>query len=225
MFNKQSLSAQVEDALRREISQGKVLPGQRVSIANYQDTWKISSTPFRDAIRALEIQGFVTVEPRKGVYVAPMNRETVREIFELRIAFECMATELATPIVPQDKAEGIRDAYIKARDAQREHGQAELAAIDMFVHDLAREYCGNRRLQRLLVGQMDLFRWAQNTIIQEMPRSYEAALPEHIAIMTAVCARDPRRASEAMREHLENSRRRLEAMLRHQETLKQRSNT
>jgi DNA-binding GntR family transcriptional regulator len=211
MFNKMSLSEQVEDALRQEITEGRVLPGQRVSIADYQESWNISSTPFRDAVRALEIQGFVTVEPRKGVYVAPMNRETVNEIFELRIALECMAIELATLRVPLDKAEEVRDAY--SQNEEHAVDSSELVNKDRLVHDLARDYCGNRRLQRLLTSHLDLIRWAQNTVIIKIPGSYELALPEHLAIMNAVCDRDGKGAALAMRTHLENSRARLEAGL------------
>jgi len=209
MFNKLSLSEQVEDALRQEITEGRKLPGQRVSIADYQATWNVSSTPFRDAIRALEMQGFVKVEPRKGVYVAPMNVETIVEIFDLRIGLECIAIELATRRVPQDAAEAARDAYLELKSVLDTEDRTALAARDRLVHDLAREHCGNRRLQRLLLGQMDLFRWAQNTIVQNLPRSYEIALPEHIDIMNAVCERDEKRAAAAMRAHLENSRERL----------------
>ena len=96
MFNRASLSAQVEAALRQEITLGRLRPGQRISASDYLTSWNVSITPFRDAVRTLQSQGFVTVEPRKGVYVAPMNLKTLREIFELRMALECMAIELAT---------------------------------------------------------------------------------------------------------------------------------
>lgn len=213
MFNKSSLSEQVEDALRQEITEGRVKPGDRVSIADYQESWNVSSTPFRDAVKALEIQGFVTVSPRKGVFVAPMNRETVKEIFDLRIALECMAIELATGLVPAEVAESARATYIRMIEPAEKGDLAEVEANDRIVHDLARDHCGNRRLQRMLNGQRDLIRWAQNAIIFNLPHSYEIALPEHIAIMDAVCARDAAGAAKAMRVHLENSKARLEAGL------------
>ena len=209
MFNKLSLSEQVEDALRQEITEGRKLPGERVSIADYQATWNVSTTPFRDAIRSLEMQGFVKVEPRKGVYVAPMNVETIVEIFDLRIGLECIAIELATRRVPQDGAEAGRTAYRELKSVLDKEDKEALGSRDRLVHDLAREHCGNRRLQRLLLGQMDLFRWAQNTIIQNLPHSYEIALPEHLEIMDAFCERDEKRAAAEMRIHLENSRERL----------------
>ena len=213
MFNKMSLAEQVQDALRKEITEGRVRPGQRVSMADYQ-SWNVSSTPFRDAVRALEIQGFLTVSPRKGVHVSPMNLRAFQEIFEVRLALECVAVELATPLVPEDKARAALETYEQMRPMVAQGDNDNMRANDALVHDLAREHCGNRRLQRLLAEQMDLIRWAQNTIILEMPESYQFALPEHIDIVTAICARDPAAASHAMRIHLQNARSRHESWLK-----------
>lgn len=209
MFERASLSEQVEVALRQEITHGKLRPGQRINAADYKTNWNVSSTPFRDAIRALQIQGFVTVEPRKGVYVAPVNVTTLQEIFELRIAFECIAIELATAHVPQQEALSVRGAYLDARDHLEAGDTSLLAKRDRLVHELAENHCGNSRLQQLLSAHTDLFHWAQNTIIRELPKSYELALPEHIQIMDAVCDRDAAGAAAAMRSHLENSHERL----------------
>jgi DNA-binding GntR family transcriptional regulator len=162
----------------------------------------------------LENQGFLTVSPRKGVYVAPMNLKAFQEIFEVRIGLECTAVELATVHVPQKNADEALATYRDA-GALLEAGDASaLKANDRLVHDLAREHCGNRRLQRLLTEQMDLIRWAQNTIILEIPESYALALPEHLAILTAICARDAAAASAAMRQHLQSARARHEAWLK-----------
>ena len=65
----------------------------------------------------------MTVEPRKGVYVAEINLKTLREIFELRIALECMAIELATSRADAGEAERVRAAYVKAGVRVREGRQ------------------------------------------------------------------------------------------------------
>lgn len=213
MFDKLSLSEQVENALRDEITHGRLRPGQRISVSDYQESWKISSTPFRDAVRSLERQGFIIVEPRRGVYVSPIDAEAVKEIFDVRIALECMAIELATPLVPIAEAERVRDAYLQAQRQARLGDRSLLNATDRLVHELALDYCGNSRLQRLLTSQVHLIRWAQNTIIKEMPAALELALPEHIDILDAVCAREAERAARAMRLHLGNSCIRLSQQL------------
>lgn len=213
IFNKLSLAQQVEQALRTEITEGRVRPGQRISINDYQESWSISATPFRDAVRTLEMQGFLTIEPRKSVHVAPMTAQTFREIFDIRIALECMAIELATSWVPQDIANAAlaicREAALRLKAGDMDFVREN----DRIVHDLAMEHCGNSRLQRLLGDQLDLVRWAQNTIIQDMPSSYEMAVPEHIRILDAVCGRDPALASREMRIHLEGARGRHDAWL------------
>jgi DNA-binding GntR family transcriptional regulator len=205
VFNRASLSEQVEAALRQEITLGRLRPGQKINASDYLANWNVSITPFRDAVRTLQNQGFVTVEPRKGVYVAPLNLKALQEIFELRIALECMAIELATSRADAGEAERVRAAYVKAGVRVRKGDSALLAETDEAVHDFGRNACGNARLQQLLSSHMDLIQWTQNTAIRKLPESRELALPEHIAIMDAVCARDAARASHAMRTHLDNA--------------------
>lgn len=213
MFERASLSEQVEVALKKEITSGRMQPGQKISASDLRATWKISSTPFRDAVRSLERQGFVTVEARKGIYVASMDAETVNEIFDLRIALECMAVERATPLLSVEEASRVLDSYIEAQAAS-EAGDLSLASrTDRLVHDLARLHCGNKRLQKALACHMELIRWAQRTINRKLPAAYVIALPEHIRIMRAICARDAAGAASAMRTHLENSRERLRSQI------------
>jgi DNA-binding GntR family transcriptional regulator len=210
-FDRASLSEQVELALKEEIMGGRMRPGQRINVGDFQAAWNVSSTPFRDALRSLEIQGFVTVEARKGVYVAPLDVQAVNEIFDLRIALECMAVERATPAVPQEEAQRVRTAYVEADEACRRGDPSLIEQTDRKVHELAHVYCGNARLQKALSSHMELIRWAQRMIVRKLSHAYELALPEHIDIMDAVCARDAEAASRAMRRHLENSRERLSA--------------
>jgi DNA-binding GntR family transcriptional regulator len=209
MFNKSSLSEQVEAALRQEITHGRLRPGERINASSYLSSWDVSITPFRDAVRTLQNQGLVTVEPRKGVYVAPLNLKTLQEIFELRIALECMAIELATLRGDAKEAERVLAAYAVAGKRARKGDCSLLAKTDQSVHDFARNSCGNTRLQLLLSSQMDLIQWTQNIAIRDFPESRQLALPEHVAIMEAVCAHDATAASHAMRAHLENAYRRM----------------
>lgn len=217
-FNRLSLSEQVESALRREITEGHIAPGERVDVSGYKKGWNISSTPFRDALRALENQGFVTIEPRKGVFVAPMNIGTLREIFDVRIALECMAVELATRRMPIGGIEELVGNYRAA--IAGENDDFDIEKEDRVVHDMARDYCGNARIERLLLEQMDLFSWAHHTIVAELPHSFSLALPEHLGIAESYLSQDVGRSVEAMRCHLESSRDRLIAL---RESLPQKS--
>jgi DNA-binding GntR family transcriptional regulator len=214
MFNTVSLSAQVESALKEEILSGRLLPGQRIDLQALAKSWNISPTPLRDAARSLATQGLVSVSPRRGVYVAEVDKQALKEIFELRVALECTATELATPIVPLQEAQDALSAYKRARDATNERERRKaLAAIDNLIHDVIIRNCGNSRLIKIMNGLRDHVRWSQQTIIARVPQPYNDTLPEHIRIAEAVCKRDTSAAVTAMREHLENSFHRIVGQL------------
>jgi DNA-binding GntR family transcriptional regulator len=210
MFNTVSLSAQVENALKEEILSGRLLPGQRIDLQGLAKTWNVSPTPLRDAARSLATQGLVSVSPRRGVFVAAVDKKALKEIFELRVALECTATELATPIVPIHEVEDALSAYKRARDATNERERRKtLAAIDNLIHDVIIQNCGNSRLIKIMNGLRDHVRWSQQTIIARASQPYNDSLPEHIRIAEAVCSRDTAAAVATMREHLENSYHRI----------------
>jgi DNA-binding GntR family transcriptional regulator len=207
-----SLADQAREALREEIITGRLRPNERIDLAELAQRWNISPTPLRDAVKALEATGLVEIQPRRGVFVAALDREGLRETFELRIAFEGMASRLAALRMPERVAEDALARY-RAAGTARLNPERELARIDELVHDLVHEHCGNRRLQRMAESVRDLVVWSRQTIIRHMPEAYLTTLPEHIAICEALAARDPDGAETAMRRHLEASMVRIDDYL------------
>lgn len=204
-FNRISLAAQVEQALREEIVSNRLAPNQRIDVGHYAALWQISPTPVRDAIKSLESAGFVTVSPRRGVHVADLNIATLREIYELRMAIECTAIRLACTHVPKARATHALAQYRRAADANGKAREALLSEIDTIVHELALEYCPNTRLCRMMQDLNDLVRWCRLSVIRNLPQAYDSTLPEHIRLCEALVARDGEAASREMFRHLSNS--------------------
>ena len=212
-FNRASLADQVQGALREEIITGRLAPNQRIDPGHYATLWSISQTPLREAIKQLESLGFVQVSPRRGVFVAALDRTALREIFELRIAMECTAARLATKNIPIIEARNALTLYTDAQVRPDDERAKRLPAIDLLIHDLAVKYCGNRRLQRLMESINDLVRWSRQTIIRNLPHPYDTTVPEHIRICEAVCDGDGERAASAMQDHLQQSLERIDDYL------------
>lgn len=76
------LSEQVYQYLRKEMVSGNILPGSNINITNIAAQLGISKTPLRDALIHLEVEGFVTILPRKGVVVNKMTIEDVRQAYD-----------------------------------------------------------------------------------------------------------------------------------------------
>lgn len=211
----ESLAERAADALSEEILSGRLLPGQRVDLSHYAATWKVSITPLRDAVKNLESVGLVRVLPRRGVFVAELTVKELKDIFDVRTALECAAIRLATPRIPKAEARRALGLYTKARDAASDAERRRLLPqIDLLIHTLGQEYCGNVRLQKLMDGMRDLIRLSQRTITAKLDEPFTTTLPEHIAICEAVCEGDAELAAERMHLHLENTFARIAEFLK-----------
>ena len=88
MLNIKSLREQVYEYLRDEISNGNLLPGATININEISQQLGISKTPLRDAVIQLEIEGFVTILPRRGVTVKKLTLQEVKDSYEIVGALE-----------------------------------------------------------------------------------------------------------------------------------------
>jgi DNA-binding GntR family transcriptional regulator len=210
-----SLSDQAAARLRDEILAGRIAPGERLNLDEYKARWGVSITPLRDAAKRLEADGLVTIIPRRGVFVATIDKEALFEIFEIRIALEPLVAELAAPLVPASDVErALGEHEAAGRIAKEARRTKRLEEIDQLIHDLVRQYCPNARLARILTGLRDSIIWCQNTVRRSVPQAFEPSLKEHIAILRALRAGDGALARDAMRNHLIATRDRTAKVLR-----------
>lgn len=205
VLNHASLGDQVRDALKDEIISGRLKPNDRIDLNEYAQKWSISPTPLRDALKNMETTGLVTIHPRRGVFVADLNQAGLAETFELRVAFEGMAIRLTTRHVPDAIAREVLEKYKAAGAVGGSKRIARLREVDDAIHDVAFEYCNNKRMRKMMESVRDLIFWSKQTIIRNVPEPYDATLPEHVAICEALVKRDGDAAERAMRVHLENS--------------------
>ncbi|MST33366.1 GntR family transcriptional regulator, partial [Acidimicrobiaceae bacterium USS-CC1] len=75
-------------ALRDGIARGEHAAGSRLREEDLAATLGLSRTPVREALRRLQAEGLVEVEPRRGALVATWSADELDEIFELRALVE-----------------------------------------------------------------------------------------------------------------------------------------
>lgn len=76
-----SLREQVYTYLRNQMSLGVLVPGSTINIGKMANRLGISKTPLRDALIHLEVEGFVTILPRRGVCVNLLELRDVRNAY------------------------------------------------------------------------------------------------------------------------------------------------
>jgi len=83
--------------LSREILSGRTDPGERLVEEQLTRRLGISRAPLREALRLLAQQGLVEHIPRRGVRVATLSDEDVRELYEVRDVLERHAVRSRPP--------------------------------------------------------------------------------------------------------------------------------
>jgi GntR family carbon starvation induced transcriptional regulator len=86
-----TLSTDIVDRIRGEILKGTMLPGVRLSPDDLRTRYDVSLTPVREALMRLAAEGLVVAEDQRGFRVAPVSRENLIEVSELRRSLECLA--------------------------------------------------------------------------------------------------------------------------------------
>ena len=81
----------VFNTLRTSILTGELKPGERLMEIHLADKLGVSRTPIREAIRKLELEGLVTMIPRRGAEVAQITEKNLRDVLEVRRALDALA--------------------------------------------------------------------------------------------------------------------------------------
>lgn len=85
---KVSLKEQLYEFLRKEIHQHRLNPGSYINLERASKELGTSRTPLRDALMQLEMEGFVTIVPRQGIYVNPLTTAEIKDYYEVIGALE-----------------------------------------------------------------------------------------------------------------------------------------
>ena len=93
---KKSINSDVAyEFIKKRILSGEFRPGEALMTNALAPEIKVSRTPIRDALRQLEADGLVIIQPRVGARVKQMDLKEFREMCDLRLALESHAAGLA----------------------------------------------------------------------------------------------------------------------------------
>lgn len=201
------LAQQVYRHLRDEVVQGAFAPGQRIVETKIAASLRVSRGPVREALRRLVAEQLLRED--RGVITAFVPTfEDFQELYQLRVAVESMAAELAAARPPSEWAaspewaqsfeENLRDSRV-AMDRQDAEALVERNAD---FHRLILVLSGNRRFQHTLSSVSALIQcyWHQVARVVLWPTDM---VTEHTQIYEAVRMGDGSAASKAMRNHIE----------------------
>ncbi len=202
--NYKPLRELVFESLREAIIQGRLKPGERLMEMQLADEMGVSRTPVREAIRKLELEGFVVMIPRKGAYVAGISVKDIVDIFEVRASLEALAAGLAAERITDEELEELERSLVQISEVNEKQDIDAIVETDVCFHDLIYKACRNERLVQIITHLKEQIQRFRTTSLSQPGRSRDA-LSEHRAIVEAISERNVEMAQSLAREHIENA--------------------
>ena len=197
-----SLSELVYQKMREAIQQGALRPGQRIMEIEVAEWLKVSRTPVREALRRLESDGMLTLEPRTGLVVASLSRQAMLELYVMREVLEGTAARLCARHASDLEVMELEE--LVKREERLQGDFEELVRHNRLFHEAVHRGAHNRYLEKSLSAVNDSM-WLLGKSQMLLPHRAKGALAEHGELLAAIRKRDPDAAEEAARGHVRSA--------------------
>jgi DNA-binding GntR family transcriptional regulator len=204
---RESLRAQVGDAVRAALVTGQMTPGEVYSAPQLAERFGVSVTPVREALLELVRDGLLVAVRNRGFRVVDPGPGELDAVGEVRLLLEPEAAALAAQRPAQERdaaAEVLRDAARRVVEAAAAGDVAGHVRTDRAFHAALLDLTGNPVLAETVLRLRDRSRLYGTG---EVPRrTLEHAAAEHYALLDLVLAGDVPRARAAMADHVRHVR-------------------
>jgi DNA-binding GntR family transcriptional regulator len=188
------------------ISAGDLAPGDSLSEVALAQSFNISRTPIREALKQLSTEGLVDIVPRVGTFVAKPTLREIVELFQVKVVLEGLSVRLLAQRGAVPELEALRRNVEDSEAAVKVGDSATYADLVAEFHELIAIGADNTKLlaaYRLLMNQLAYGRLVRTSLGRpgRLPRS----LAEHRRVLELIEAKEPDGAEAAMREHVRAS--------------------
>lgn len=199
--------------LRQAILTGELKPGERLMEIHLANKLGVSRTPIREAIRKLELEGLVTMIPRRGAEVAQITEKSMNDVLEVRQSLDALCVDLACDRFTAEGLAALKAAKEAFEQSIQTKDSRKIAQADITFHDIIIQATGNQRLVQLvnnLAEQMYRYRFEY---IKDSSQ-HDTLIEEHTNIYLSLVAKDKDAAAQAARTHIENQKKSIIRQIR-----------
>ena len=193
----------VFNTLRQAILTGDLKPGERLMEIHLANKLGVSRTPIREAIRKLELEGLVTMIPRRGAEVAQITEKSMNDVLEVRRAMDALCVELACDRISEEELAELKGACDAFAEAVKGGDIKVIAKADVALHDIIVQATGNRRLVQLINNLSEQMYRYRFEYLKDASR-HQNLIEEHRMIYEGIVKRDREAASQAAKLHIDN---------------------
>ena len=180
-------------------------PGDMLFERDIAQALGVSRTPVREALQELQDEGWLTVMPRKGSIVRPLNRIEIEEVLQMRSIVGAAGIQLSAGRVGAGDLAYLKTLIAQQEDAARHDDYPKFVGADMALHVAMVRLAGNRRLTAVAEDLLDNFQRVSIEAVQS-ERGLGPLIDEHKAIVEALERGDHKEAQQLLMDHIERAR-------------------
>lgn len=199
----QPLRRAVYHEVQRRIVDGRLQQGERIYEDQLAHELDVSRNPVREALQALEAEGFVELEPRRGARVAVISESRANDLFEMREALEGMVARLAAQRRSPDQLLELQRVVEAGAEAAIAGDITILPGLNTEFHRVLGEAAHNSMLAETVERMSQLIEWVYTRRITQRGAMSWA---EHRRIVEAIAEGDAELAFAEACSHISNAR-------------------
>jgi len=195
------LREEVRDHLMKQILDGHLAPGDRIVETRIAQQFGVSQAPVREALRDLELFGFVASSPFRGATVRQMSVEDHLQLYPIRAVLEGLAARFAAARITDSGIKRLEKLMATMQSAAARGDERAQIEADFRFHRTIMEAAGNW----LLLQSWERMQLATTTFltIARSHHSLQDIADRHAPLLAALRAHDSERAEQEMRRHIE----------------------
>ncbi len=201
-----SLGQMAYDAVRNAIEQGNLTPGDRISEYKVAEWLHISRTPAREGLLRLESEGLLASHPRRGLVVASIDNEAIRELYAAREFLEGRIARLAAQNASRSEIDELLQLVEAEADVRIQAESRDDSAVfyehNKVFHQQIYRAAHNRYLMKFLSAMNDIIVGEHRLSPFTDKKRRQGILREHRLIAEAIASRDADGAEQAAMAHM-----------------------
>ena len=199
-----TLRSEITNLLRELILNGDLQSGERLKEVEIAQQLGVSRMPVREALCALESEGLVRQEPRKGLIVVEYTEADIKEYYTIREALEVCAIKMVIDKISKEELAELNKFCDNSWQAYKNNDIDEVCAWSAEFNEHIYDSCGMPRLKEQIKTTQKYLRTFRFTSFKE-PARMERAIREHKEILHRVKAKDYDGAAKTIEQHLRDA--------------------
>ena len=199
-----SLVERIYQKLRLDIYSSKIHQGAMLTEQEIADSFNVSRTPVREALRKLEQEGLITIIPKKGSIVKQITLQDILEMDQIRELLEPYVAKIAAQTIDVDLLIPLEKQLIDLKSkTPSQQNCLELLELDGQLHNAIMQFNSNSRINSILNNLRKSFNLIR---LKGATSRYQDSINEQLEIIGALKERNGKAAEKAMFKHIEKAK-------------------